>query len=169
MHRLYKTATKLAGIFLPYYLIRRMRAGKESGRSLAEKLGHISLSRPEGKLCWLHAASVGEAVSIQKLLGLLQIRYPQWHFLLTTGTLTSAKLMAERLPSTVMHQFAPLDTPKILTRFLRHWQPQAAIWVESELWPNQILLLGQSACKLGLVNARMSARSLAAGSVFKPY
>jgi 3-deoxy-D-manno-octulosonic-acid transferase len=79
--------------------------------------------------------------------------------LVTSGTVTSAKLMGERLPDRAIHQYAPVDTPAAAKRFLAHWRPDAALFVESELWPNLLYRAGGQGVKLALVNGRMSARS----------
>ena len=97
--------------------------------------------------------------------------------LLTSGTVTSARLMAARLPAGVIHQYVPLDSPKYVDRFLSHWKPDMAIWAESEIWPNLIAGAKSSGAKLALINARMSASSLStwkkrgqsAAAVFKKF
>ena len=84
--------------------------------------------------------------------------------LLTTGTVTSAALLADRLPALgladVLHRFVPLDVPGWVSRFLDHWRPDVAGFVESELWPNLIEGCQARGIPLMLVNARISARSL---------
>ena len=78
---------------------------------------------------------------------------------MTTGTVTSAKLMSQRLPEGVIHQFVPLDHLSWVRRFLDHWRPDAALWVESELWPNLLSEAQERQIPLALVNARMSPGS----------
>ena len=67
------------------------------------------------------------------------LKKPDRHVLVTTGTVTSAQLMAERLPPRAFHQYVPLDSRRAVKRFLDHWHPDLALFVESELWPNLIL------------------------------
>lgn len=155
----YRALTALVAPLLPLYLRRRQRRGKEDAERLPERLGHASLPRPEGALLWLHAASVGEANAVLPLIEVLEKNYPSLSLLLTTGTVTSAALMKKRLPSRVMHQFAPVDTPGAVSRFLRHWRPDIGVWVESELWPNLVTQAKAQGCALALVNARMSEKS----------
>ena len=116
--------------------------------------------RPPGRLLWLHAASVGESVSV---LPVLQALPPDIHVLFTTGTVTSAALLAERLPAlglrNVLHRFVPLDVPAWATRFLDHWRPDAAAFVEAELWPNLLAACQARRIPAMLVNARMSPAS----------
>lgn len=148
-------------------LHRRARRGKELPARLAERRGIPGRARPPGLLIWLHAASVGEALSLLDVLACLATRAPDGHVLLSTGTVTSAALLAERLPAIgladrVIHQFAPLDVPRWVARFLDHWRPDAAGLVESELWPNLIAACRRRGIPLALVNARLSPRSHAA-------
>ncbi len=156
---IYRLASGAAGPFLPYYLRSRMRAGKEEEARLPERMGFSDRARPEGALVWLHAASVGETMSslvlIEKILG----ENPGVSVLLTTGTVTSAAMAAKRLPPGAIHQYCPVDVPSWVGRFLDHWRPDAALWIESELWPNLIRRTHQAGIPMALVNARLSARS----------
>jgi 3-deoxy-D-manno-octulosonic-acid transferase len=153
----------LTGALSPvaHLLLRRRAAhGKEDWTRLNERLGISGLARPDGRLVWIHGASVGESLSalplIEKLLENATV-------LVTSGTVTSAAMMSQRLPQGLskraVHQFVPLDTPGAVARFLDHWKPDAGLFVESDLWPNLILGAAARGVKLALVNARMSARS----------
>ena len=162
MLRLWSGFSNLAVPALRVALARRARRGKELPARLAERRGIASRPRPAGKLLWLHAASVGEAVS---LLPLLRALPPSLHVLFTTGTVTSAHLLAERLPALglearVIHQFAPVDVAAWVRRFLAHWRPDAVAFVESELWPHMIAQAASRGKPLMLLNGRMSERSL---------
>ncbi len=162
--RLWWLAGSLAEAPLRVLLRRRVARGKELPARLGERRGRATLARPAGRLLWLHAASVGETVSVLPLLDALCRLDPALHVLLTTGSLTSQRLLAQRLPemgleARVLHQFVPLDVPRWLRRFLAHWRPQAAALVESELWPNLLGAARQRGLKLALLNARMSDRS----------
>ncbi|GJE01492.1 3-deoxy-D-manno-octulosonic acid transferase [Methylobacterium isbiliense] len=135
----------------------RRRKGKEDPLRLPERVGRPGRPRPAGPLVWAHGASIGEALS---LIGLVE-RLTQRGFtvLVTSGTRTSAELLAARLPTGALHQFAPLDAPRYVERFLDHWRPDLALVAESELWPNTILALDRRGVPLILVNGRMSERS----------
>ena len=158
-------ATSLAAPALRLLLWRRLRRGKEIAGRLAERRGIDPTPRPPGRLLWLHAASVGETVSILPVLAALTARAPDLTVLLTTGTVTSAGLLSHRLEAgleeRVLHRFVPLDVPAWGARFLDHWRPDAAGFVESELWPNLLLASRRRAIPVMLLNARMSERSLA--------
>lgn len=144
----------------------RQRRGKEIAGRLAERRGIDAGSRPDGRLVWLHAASVGESMSVLPVLARLADRAPDVTALLTTGTATSARLIAGRLPDMglagrVLHRFAPLDVPAWSARFLDHWRPDAACFVESELWPNLLDAGTRRGVPFMLMNARLSPRSFA--------
>ncbi len=126
-----------------------------------EKLGHATHDRQgSGPLIWFHAASVGESLSVLALITRMGLILPHAQFLITSGTATSAKLIAQRMPPRTVHQFAPLDAPGPLKRFLRHWHPDAAIFVESELWPQMLRRTFGTGAKMALVNARLSDKSI---------
>lgn len=159
---LYAAASGLLEPLAPALLRARARRGKEDPARLSERLGRPGAPRPEGPLAWLHAASVGESLSLLPLVEGLSARRPGLRLLVTSGTTTSADLLARRLPAGVIHQFVPVDGPAAARRFLDHWRPSAAFFVESELWPNLILGARRRGARLALVSARMtegSARS----------
>lgn len=158
---LYRTLTSAAAPALVLWLTRRERQGKEEAARLGERRGIAGRTRPEGPLVWLHAASVGEAVSVLPLIERLRIRWPEVTILVTTGTVTSAQILAGRLPPGCIHQYVPLDVPGWIGQFLDHWQPGAVLWVESELWPNMIAEIRRRRVPAALVNARLSPRSFA--------
>ena len=156
--------TNLAAPALRLWLARRARRGKEIPARLDERRGIDPTPRPPGTLVWLHAASVGETISILPVLSALVARAAGVEILLTTGTVTAARLLAERLPALglhnhVRHRFLPLDIPIWVARFLDHWKPDVAGFVESELWPNMLAGCRRRRIPLVLINARLSARS----------
>lgn len=151
---------RLAMPILPALLARRRRIGKEDAERWPEKLGRAGLARPDGPLVWLHAASVGETIAAIALIRRLAKRGAT--LLLTTGTVTSAAIAAERLKGLVLHQYAPLDAAPAVGRFLDHWQPDLALTVESELWPAKIAALAARDVPLVVINGRLSPRSASA-------
>ena len=157
--RLYLAASRRSKRFARRALERRRDEGKEDGERLGERMGVASLPRPEGRLVWFHAASVGEAASLLEMLRRLTLARPEVCCLVTTGTLTSARFLADRLPEGCIHQFAPLDVRPWVRRFLDHWRPDAAVWTESELWPATLTELKARGVPMLLINARISNRS----------
>ncbi len=155
----YRFVTSMGAPLIRRMMRRRLERGREDPERMEERYGRPSLPRPEGRLLWVHAASVGEAVSVLPLLKALTGRWPGAQVLMTTGTVTSARLMAERLPEGVLHQFVPLDRQKWVRRFFDHWRPDAALWMESELWPNLLAEAKSRGVPMALVNARMSPGS----------
>ena len=156
---LYRGLTRIGGPAIRYVLHRRRLAGKEDPARHGERLGVASCARPAGPLVWCHAASVGESLSILTLIGRLTEADPRLRVLVTTGTVTSAALMAERLPERALHQFVPVDLPDCVERFLDHWRPDLVLWVESEIWPNMLGEIRRRRLPAALINARMSERS----------
>lgn len=156
---LYRMATDFSSPLLAFHLNRRVDRGKEEVSRLGERLGQPTIERPDGPLLWMHAASVGESLAALPLIKALLDDRQSLHILLTTGTVTSAKLMAERLPPRAMHQFAPLDQAGAWRRFFDFWRPAAGCLIESEIWPNLILEAERLNLPLALINGRMSARS----------
>lgn len=140
-------------------LARRVEAGKEDPARLDERRGIAGRDRPKGPLVWFHAASVGESLSILELIRQMLSERPGLSVLVTSGTLTSAQLMADRLPRGAFHQFAPLDTGPWVRRFLDHWHPDLAVWTESELWPTLMHQTHKRGIPMALINARMSEAS----------
>ena len=158
---LYRMATDIGSPLLTLHLNRRAGLGKEESQRLGERSGRTSMERPEGRLLWMHAASVGESLSALPLIEAFLNDRQDLHILLTTGTVTSAKLMATRLPQRAYHQYAPLDQAGAWRRFFDHWQPDLGCLIESEIWPNLILEAERADLPLALINGRMSARSAA--------
>jgi 3-deoxy-D-manno-octulosonic-acid transferase len=125
---------------------------------LRERRGLDDTLRPSGPLLWLHGASVGEAMSVLGVAEHFLTAVPDAHVLFTTNTVTSAALVAERLPA-VLHRFVPLDVPSWGARFLDHWRPDAAAFVESEIWPNLLHGCRVRDIPVVLLNGRLSNRS----------
>jgi 3-deoxy-D-manno-octulosonic-acid transferase len=132
---LYRGAWSIASALAPLMLRARAGRGKEDPARIGERDGRASRARPDGILVWVHGASVGESIAALPLINAL-LEKSDRHVLVTTGTVTSAQLMAERLPPRAFHQYAPLDSASSVRRFLDHWRPDLALFVGSEFWPN---------------------------------
>ena len=156
---LYRAVTMAAAPLIRQLLSARIARGKEDPERLRERYGEASEPRPEGDLIWIHGSSVGESLSMLSLIERLMAENPALNILITTGTLTSAKLIAERTPARVIHQYIPLDRAAWVRRFLDHWRPDSVLWVESEFWPNLLNGIGAKNMPAILINARVSAGS----------
>lgn len=141
-------------------LEKRLARGKEDPARIGERRGEASLPRPDGTLIWFHAASVGESLSLLEVIKRLSKTSDNLRFLITTGTVSSASILAARLPDRCLHQFVPIDVKPFVVRFLDHWKPDLAIWTESELWPTLIVETDARSIPLLLLNARLSPTSL---------
>jgi 3-deoxy-D-manno-octulosonic-acid transferase len=157
---LYSAATRALQPVAPALLRRRAAEGKEEPARLGERLGHASRLRPAGRLAWMHAASVGESLSLLPLIARLGAARPTLGVLVTSGTVTSAELLGHRLPAGVVHQYAPVDLPSTVDRFLDHWRPDLAVFVESEIWPNLLTGARRRGTRTALLSARLSEASV---------
>jgi 3-deoxy-D-manno-octulosonic-acid transferase len=151
--RLSAAATPLTGLLVG----RRLRQGKEEFDRVGERRGIATVDRPRGPLIWIHGASVGEVLAVAELIE--RLRALNVRILLTSGTVTSAAIVAKRFPPDVVHQYVPFDSPRYVARFLEFWQPSLALFVESDLWPNLILSSAARRLPMVLINGRMSPRS----------
>ena len=159
----------LARLLTPVWrlgLKRRLARGKETATSVQQKLGLSYDARPACTLVWGHAVGVGESLALAGLFARLGERRPDLHFLITTTARTSGDALKGRhgqsiLPPRCQHQFAPVDTPDAVTRFLDHWRPALAVWCEMDLWPALMDATDARGIPRVLVNARLSAASLA--------
>jgi 3-deoxy-D-manno-octulosonic-acid transferase len=155
--RTYALLTAAATPLAPQVLRRRLQRGKEHPERLGERRGETTLRRPPGTLVWVHGASVGELAAAIPLIE--RLRAGAYNILVTTGTVTSAKLAEQRLPAGAIHQFVPLDCPAFVAKFLDHWRPDLGLFVESDLWPNMIMGAAQRGIPLIVINGRLSERS----------
>ncbi|MGO3934891.1 3-deoxy-D-manno-octulosonic acid transferase [Rhodopseudomonas pseudopalustris] len=151
---------KLTAGFAPLATLlikRRLKQGKEEAARVDERRGVAAHVRPHGPLVWIHGASVGEVLAAAGLIE--RLRALNLRILLTSGTVTSASVVEKRFPPDIIHQFIPYDAPRFVARFLDHWQPSLALFIESDLWPNLILASAARRLPMVLINGRMSQRS----------
>src|SRR3954462_1341202 len=141
----------------PALISRRLRLGKEDPARVGERRGVSADVRPAGPLVWIHGASVGEVLAAAALIE--KLRALNIRILLTSGTVTSANIVAKRFPADIIHQYVPYDAPRYVARFLDHWRPSLALFIESDLWPNLILSSAARRLPMVLINGRMSQRS----------
>src|SRR3954471_22906410 len=155
--RMYRRLARGLVPLAPVLIKRRLKQGKEDPARVGERRGLSRDVRPHGPLVWIHGASVGEVLAAAALIE--RLRDLNLRILLTSGTVTSAAIVAKRFPPDVIHQYVPYDSPRYVARFLDHWQPSLALFVESDLWPNLILASSARRLPMVLINGRMSQRS----------
>lgn len=157
---LYRLGTRLLEPVAPWLVERRLKSGKERPERIGERFGMTQATRPGGALIWMHGASVGECRLLLDVFSALRKRRPDLHALMTSQTLTSADMIGSSGASNVIHQMAPVDGPNAVERFLKHWQPDAAVFAEGEIWPNMLGGLKAQDVPAALVNARMTEKTL---------
>lgn len=157
---LYRMATFGLAPFVPGILDGREARGKEPAGRRGERLARNLPPRPEGRLVWVHGASLGEMRLLYRLCKAMASAAPDLSFLATSQTATSAGLAPAALPERAIHQMAPVDVPAVARRFANHWQPDLCIFAEGEIWPNLLAGAARSQARLALVNARMTARTI---------
>ena len=158
IYYIYKLLSHLLEPVIKRIVDKRVKSGREDPVRYVEKMGMCGINRPDGKLVWIHAVSVGESISA---LGLIEKLEKQgYKVLLTTTTITSSKLIEQRLPKTVIHQYYPIDVNSWVGKFLDHWKPDVAVLIESELWFNMLENLKKRGINILLLNARMSAKTI---------
>jgi 3-deoxy-D-manno-octulosonic-acid transferase len=155
--RLYRRLSAVAVPLAPALIKRRLKQGKEDPARVGERCGMSKGARPNGPLVWIHGASVGEVLAAAALIE--RLRGLNIRILLTSGTVTSAAIVAKRFPADIIHQYVPYDSPRYVARFLDHWRPSLALFIESDLWPNLILSSAARRLPMVLINGRMSHRS----------
>lgn len=155
--RVYRKLSSAMVPLAPALISRRLRLGKEDPERVGERRGVSADVRPVGPLVWIHGASVGEVLASAALIE--KLRALNLRILLTSGTVTSAAIVAKRFPPDVIHQYVPYDSPRYVARFLDHWRPSLALFIESDLWPNLILSSAARRLPMVLINGRMSHRS----------
>jgi 3-deoxy-D-manno-octulosonic-acid transferase len=155
--RVYQRLSSAMVPLAPALIRRRLKLGKEDPARVGERRGVSADVRPHGPLVWIHGASVGEVLAAAALIE--KLRELNLRILLTSGTVTSAAIVAKRFPPDVIHQYVPYDSPRYVARFLDHWRPSLALFIESDLWPNLILSSAARRLPMVLINGRMSPRS----------
>ena len=155
--RAYRLISAVMTPLAPAWLAYRLKRGKENPARVIERRGEAAMDRPDGPLIWVHGASVGELMAVLPLVE--RLRAMDLSVLITSGTVTSANVARERFPPDVIHQFIPLDTPRFVARFLNSWQPDLALFTESDIWPNLIMASAKRRIPLIIVNGRVSERS----------
>ena len=156
---LYRLLINLVILFSPLILILRLLRKKEDLKRFKEKFCFISKQRTKGKIIWFHGSSVGEILSIIPLVEELEKNKSIKKILVTSSTLSSSKVLDKFSLKKTIHQFFPIDSNFFAKKFLDHWKPEIAIFVESEIWPNMLVNIKKKSIPVILLNARITKKS----------
>ena len=156
-------------IFADKILKMRLRAQKEHPTRWRERLGETNQVRPTGELIWLHAVGLGEVMALRGLIDIILQNKPDINFLVTSGTLQSAELFSQNLPTNTTHQFIPLDVHKFRQNFLSRWKPNLVIWSEQEIWPGFVKDCARLKIPQVWINARMADKAYNSRKWLKPF
>ncbi len=156
---IYRCLINLVFLFSPLILFIRLLINKEHKLRYTEKLCFFSKNRGKGKLLWFHGASVGEIQSIIPLVEKFEKRGDINKVLITSNTLSSSKIIEKLRFKKVIHQFFPIDTNFHSKKFLNFWKPDAAFFIDSEIWPNMIINLERKKIPISIINARLTKKS----------
>jgi len=158
MYFFYNILTNLAIIISPIIMIYRIVVGKEDVKRVGEKFCIYSKKKSNKKV-WIHAASVGELMSIVPVIRKLEKNKKIKNILLSTSTTSSAKIFNKLKFKKTSHVYFPLDNNFIVKRFINYWQPELAIFIDSEIWPNMFRNLHIKNIPIIIMNARITERS----------
>jgi 3-deoxy-D-manno-octulosonic-acid transferase len=160
---LYRFYVGLSMVWVPFtarHAINSLRRADVPVHRAHELLAHATEPRTKGPLIWCHAASDNEALPVLALIARMGAMMPDAQFLITSRSAASAKLIAGRLPPRTVHQFAPLDAPGPVGRFLKQWHPDAALFVGAVPWPHTVRRTCDTGVPMALVDAKVSTRAL---------
>jgi 3-deoxy-D-manno-octulosonic-acid transferase len=168
MYFFYNILTNLAIIISPIIIIYRILKGKEDLKRVGEKFSIYS-QKKNNKKVWIHAASVGELMSIIPIIRKLEKNKKIKNILLSTSTTSSAKIFNKLKLKKTSHVYFPLDNNYIVKRFINYWQPELAIFIDSEIWPNMFNNLHIKNIPIIIMNARITQRSFNRWQIFPKF
>ena len=159
MFFIYRILINLIILFSPLIILVRVIKNKEDKFRFKEKFCFFSKKRGNGKLIWFHGSSVGEILSVIPLIEKLEKKRKIDKILITSSTLSSSKVLSNFKLKKTIHQFFPIDSNLLTKKFLNYWKPSAAIFIDSEIWPNILLNVKKKNIPLILLNARITKKS----------
>ena len=166
---IYQLILILIILISPLIILYRILRNKEDSVRFGEKFCFFSKSRKSGKLIWFHASSVGELMSILPIINYYENKKNINQILITSTTLSSAKILKKIKLKKTIHQFFPLDLIFFSRIFLNYWKPSMAIFVESEIWPSMYKFINKRKIPLILLNARITKKTFNRWYFFKKY
>ena len=168
MYFFYNILTNLTIIISPIIILYRILRGKEDIKRVGEKFCIYSQKKNKKKI-WIHAASVGELMSIVPIIQKLEKNKKIKNILLSTSTTSSAKIFKKQRLKKTTHVYFPLDNNYIVNKFIKYWKPELAIFIDSEIWPNMFNNLKLSNIPIIIINARITERSFNKWQIFPDF
>ena len=168
MYFFYAILTNLAVLISPLIFIYRILKGKEDPKRFQEKIGIYSKKKIKNNI-WIHAASIGELMSVIPIINKLENNKKIKSIIVTTTTNSSAKIFSKLRFKKTFHIYFPLDNNFLTKRFINYWQPQTAIFVESEVWPNMYKNLKINKIPIIILNARIVKKTLDRWQIFPSF
>ena len=165
MYFFYNILANIAIIISPIIIIYRIAKGKEDVKRVGEKFCIYSKKKSNKKV-WIHAASVGELMSVVPVIRKLENNKKIKSILLSTSTTSSAKIFNKLKLKKTSHIYFPLDNNFIVKRFINYWQPELAIFIDSEIWPNMFRNLQIKEIPIIIMNARITKSSFNRWQIF---
>ena len=160
---IYRILINLVFLLSPIILIFRLFKKKENFYSFLYKIGLTQKKRSKGKLIWFHGASVGEIQSIIPVVEKYENSKEINQILITSNTLSSQKILNSYNFKKVTHQFFPIDSYYLISKFINYWKPSIALFIDSEIWPNVLIKLNENKIPIVLLNARITKNPLKDG------
>ena len=169
MYFIYNIFLTFFFLISPIVFLFRIINKKEDSSRFLEKFCIYKNKKNNAKLIWIHAASIGELLSIVPVIKKLEKTKKIKKILLTTSTISSAKIIKKINFKKTSHKFFPLDVNYLTKKFIFHWKPQLAIFVDSEIWPNMIRNLDKNKIPTILINARITKKSFKRWKIFRTF
>ena len=168
MYFFYAILTNLALLISPFIFIYRILKGKEDPKRFQEKICIYSKKKTKNKV-WIHAASIGELMSVIPVIKELEKNKKIKSIIITTTTISSAKIFTKLRFKKTFHVYFPLDNNLLTKRFINYWQPETAIFVDSEIWPNMYKNLKIKKIPIIILNARIVKKTLDRWQIFPSF
>ena len=156
---IYQILLSIILCFSPIIVIIRIIKNKEDKFRFKEKFCLFSKKRGSGKLIWFHGSSVGEILSVVPVIKKYENDKSISKILITSSTLSSSRVLEKIKFKKTIHQFYPIDHVFFSKKFLNHWKPDVAIFLESEVWPSMFKSIKNENILLILLNARITKKS----------
>jgi 3-deoxy-D-manno-octulosonic-acid transferase len=168
MYFFYAILTNLAFLLSPFIFIYRILKGKEDPKRFQEKICIYSKKKTKNKV-WIHAASIGELMSVIPVIKELEKNKKIKSIIITTTTISSAKIFTKLRFKKTFHVYFPLDNNFLTKRFINYWQPETAIFVDSEIWPYMYKNLEINKIPIIILNARIVKKTLDRWQIFPSF